>query len=86
LVGYLNEKNLNPKNYYYAYYNDHTLSDEELMRNMNWNDPYEILYPSQGHHEHGHGHHEHSQQAHSHGQAQAHSHGQTQAHAHPKHH
>jgi hypothetical protein len=61
IVNYLNEKELNPKNYYFAYYNDYTQTDEELLNNMNYNDPFELIGHQNGH---GHGHNEKSHKHH----------------------
>jgi hypothetical protein len=56
LVGYLNEKQNNPLNYYYSRYNDYTAQDDEVLRNLDWHDPYELMggNKSEGH---GHGSH-----------------------------
>jgi len=53
VVGYLNEKQNNAKNYYYAGYNDFTSNDEEVERNLDWHNPYELF----GHKSKSHGHH-----------------------------
>lgn len=51
LVGYLNENQNNPLNYYYSRYNDYTASDEEVKRNMDWHNPLDLLNgKSQNHH------------------------------------
>jgi hypothetical protein len=55
VVGYLNEKQNNSKNYYYAGYNDFTSNDEEVERNLDWHNPYELLGNKSK--SHGHGHH-----------------------------
>jgi hypothetical protein len=54
LVGYLNENQNNPLNYYYSRYSDYTASDQEVKRNMDWHDPNTLLggktNHSNGHH------------------------------------
>ena len=58
LVGYLNEKQNNITNYYFARYNDYTMSDSDLRRIMDWHNPYEMMgIQSRKHDHHGHGHH-----------------------------
>ena len=54
LVGYLNEKQNNPLNYYYSRYNDYTATDDEVVRNLDWHDPYELMGGNKST-EHGHG-------------------------------
>jgi hypothetical protein len=56
LVGYLNEKQNNPTNYYYARYNDYTATDADVNRLMDWHNPYDVLG---GHHHHNQGSHSH---------------------------
>ena len=48
LVGYLNEKQNNPLNYYYSRYNDYTATDSEVKRTMDWHNPYDVMGNNSG--------------------------------------